>query len=88
MNIISQLNMTLPIIFINPYFNQDCRLIDKVTELGGVGVIDHVTAGPALFASDTSIFAWDKGPSQRSDTCRKGVWDKTRYCSDGGLRSL
>ncbi|MGP8283785.1 MAG: SDR family NAD(P)-dependent oxidoreductase [Desulfomonilaceae bacterium] len=55
MNIISQLNMTLPIIFINPYFNQDCRLIDKVTELGGVGVIDHVTAGPALFASDTSI---------------------------------
>ncbi|MGC8602261.1 MAG: SDR family NAD(P)-dependent oxidoreductase [Desulfomonilaceae bacterium] len=45
MNIIDKLNMTLPIIFVNPYFNRDMRLINKIEEMGGIGVIDHASNG-------------------------------------------
>lgn len=54
MNTISKFNPSVPIIFVNPYFNMSFDLIRKVVELGGIGVIDHVTAGPARFDPDSS----------------------------------
>ncbi|MCL5125678.1 MAG: hypothetical protein M1511_14505, partial [Deltaproteobacteria bacterium] len=52
MSIISKLNMTAPIIFLNPYFNRDCGLINRVVELGGIGVIDLATTDSSSFMSD------------------------------------
>lgn len=54
MNTISKFSPSVPIIFVNPYFNRSFNLIRKVIELGGIGVIDHVTAGPARFDPDNS----------------------------------
>ena len=54
MKTISELNIGKPIIFVNPYFNKDFTLIAKVNQAGGIGVIDHVTAGPARFEPDDS----------------------------------
>ncbi len=54
MKTISELNIVTPIIFVNPYFNKDFTLIAKVNQAGGIGVIDHVTVGPARFEPDDS----------------------------------
>ncbi|MGC8660660.1 MAG: nitronate monooxygenase, partial [Desulfomonilaceae bacterium] len=52
MNIITKLNLSAPIIFVNPYFNQDCGLINAVTKLGGIGVLDLATADCSSFMSN------------------------------------
>lgn len=38
-------NLRIPVLYINPFFNTDSRLIEEVTLAGGVGVVDHATAG-------------------------------------------
>ncbi|MGB9618014.1 MAG: hypothetical protein ACPL7J_11900 [Desulfomonilaceae bacterium] len=38
-----------PILFVNPPINDDQTLIEEVSAAGGLGIVDHVTAGPARF---------------------------------------
>ena len=38
-------NLKAPVLYINPFFNTDSKLIEEVTMAGALGVIDHATAG-------------------------------------------
>ena len=38
-----------PVLFVNPPVNADQTLIEEVSTAGGLGIVDHVTAGPARF---------------------------------------
>ena len=52
MNASDKLNLSIPIIFVNPYFNVSFDLIANVYRFGAIGVIDHVTAGPSRISPD------------------------------------
>lgn len=39
----------IPILYINPPYNADSRIMCRVSQAGGLGIVDHVTAGPARF---------------------------------------
>ncbi|MDQ1239347.1 MAG: hypothetical protein QG577_1533, partial [Thermodesulfobacteriota bacterium] len=44
-----EMNLESQVIFVNPPINPDQGLIEEVFLNGGLGVVDHVTAGPADF---------------------------------------
>jgi|GEM_PF-5393022 len=52
MNASDKLNLSIPIIFVNPFFNVSFDLIANVYRLGAIGVIDHATAGPSRISPD------------------------------------
>ena len=43
--------LRIPLLYVNPPINPDPRLIEMVSKAGGLGVVDHATAGPAAFSA-------------------------------------
>ncbi|MBM3298673.1 MAG: hypothetical protein FJY85_01815, partial [Deltaproteobacteria bacterium] len=43
------LGLNLPVLYVNPPCNAHPGLIEEVSRAGGVGIVDHVTSGPAEF---------------------------------------
>ncbi len=39
-------DLKIPVLYVNPFFNDDSRLIEETTDAGALGVVDHATAGP------------------------------------------
>lgn len=50
-----QLGVEVPVLYVNPPYNPDPALIEEVSQAGGLGIIDHVTSGPATFAVPPNI---------------------------------
>ncbi|MFZ5865031.1 MAG: SDR family NAD(P)-dependent oxidoreductase [Thermodesulfobacteriota bacterium] len=42
--------LRIPLLYVNPPANADPRLIEVVSKAGGLGFVDHATAGPAAFS--------------------------------------
>ncbi|GEM_PF-84422 len=57
----------IPILYVNPAFNRDPRLIEEVSNSGGLGIVDHVTAGPADFQVPAGIPHGVRIPLSRLD---------------------
>lgn len=49
------LNLEAPVLFVNPPANSDQGLIEEVFSSGGLGIVDHVNAGPADFVVEKGI---------------------------------
>ncbi len=43
-------NWEIPVLYVNPPYNNDSALIEEVSRSGGLGIIDHATSGTARFA--------------------------------------
>jgi phosphopantetheine--protein transferase-like protein len=41
------IDVNIPVLYINPPLNADPSLIEAVSRSGGLGIVDHVTAGPS-----------------------------------------
>ena len=41
------ISVSIPVLYINPPLNADPSLIETVSRSGGLGIVDHVTAGPS-----------------------------------------
>ena len=44
-----------PVLYVNPPINADSGLIEEVSRAGGLGIVDHVTSGPATFTISRGV---------------------------------
>ncbi len=47
MNMQMPFGLKIPVFYVNPPCNSDFGIIEEVSRAGGLGIVDHVTAGPA-----------------------------------------
>ncbi len=47
--------LRIPLLYVNPYFNNDSGLIVEVGQAGGLGVVDHATAGQCLIEVPANV---------------------------------
>ena len=48
-------DLNIPVLYVNPPINRNPGLIEEVSLAGGLGIIDHATAGPANFSVSPEI---------------------------------
>ena len=48
MNMQMPFGLKIPVLYVNPPCNQDSGIVEEVSHAGGLGIVDHVTAGPAV----------------------------------------
>ena len=48
-------NLKAPVLYVNPVINSDPGLVEEVSRAGGLGIVDHVTAGPPEFKLSPGI---------------------------------
>ncbi|MBI5569934.1 MAG: SDR family NAD(P)-dependent oxidoreductase [Desulfomonile tiedjei] len=47
--------LNIPVLYVNPPLNGDAALVEEVSRAGGLGIVDHATAGPAPFSVATDV---------------------------------
>ena len=48
-------DLKIPVLYVNPGINADAGLVEEVSRAGGLGIVDHVTSGPAEFKVSPDI---------------------------------
>ncbi len=48
-------DLKIPVLYVNPGINADPGLVEEVSRAGGLGIVDHVTTGPAEFKASPDI---------------------------------
>lgn len=48
-------NIKIPVLYVNPYFNNDPQLIEEVTQAGGLGVVDHATVSRSTMRLSSGV---------------------------------
>ena len=48
-------DLKIPVLYVNPGINADPGLVEEVSRAGGLGIVDHVTTGPAEFKVSPDI---------------------------------
>lgn len=67
-----RVGVEIPLLYINPPYNADSSIICSVSEAGGLGIVDHVTAGPACFTVPAHTA---HGVRLRLDALHDRSWD-------------
>ncbi|MBI4965598.1 MAG: SDR family NAD(P)-dependent oxidoreductase [Desulfomonile tiedjei] len=49
MKLVLPFGLEIPVLYVNPRINADAGLIEEASRAGGLGIVDHVTSGPANF---------------------------------------
>jgi NAD(P)H-dependent flavin oxidoreductase YrpB (nitropropane dioxygenase family) len=47
--------LKIPVLYVNPGINADPGLVEEVSRAGGLGIVDHVTTGPAEFKASPDL---------------------------------
>lgn len=68
-------NLKVPVLYVNPPINADPGLIEEVCRAGGLGIVDHVTAGHAPFQVSGEV----------AHGVRVRVEELDLYCSEPGV---
>ncbi len=48
-------DLKIPVLYVNPAINAHPGLVEEISRSGGLGIVDHVTAGPAQFTVSPGI---------------------------------
>jgi acyl transferase domain-containing protein/NAD(P)H-dependent flavin oxidoreductase YrpB (nitropropane dioxygenase family)/NAD(P)-dependent dehydrogenase (short-subunit alcohol dehydrogenase family)/phosphopantetheinyl transferase/acyl carrier protein len=55
MNMQMPFGLKIPVFYVNPPCNADSGIIEEVSHAGGLGIVDHVTAGPAAIRVNPGV---------------------------------